>query len=75
MTKAQTTVVGFQSNLKISEKKVHSPTYVIDDSQIEPHIWEFLLISILFRISMSDLCLLKYLKRVHIVLEFSNIDD
>ena len=52
---------------KISDKKLLPPTFVIDYSQIEIveklNIWEFNLISILFGMSMLDLCVLEYLVR------------
>ena len=62
-------VVGSRPCLKkISDKKVQPPTFVIDYSQIEiaekQNTWKFNLISILFRMSMSDMYMymLKYLK-------------
>ena len=66
LIKTQAMVVGSRPNLKmISDKRVQPPTFVIDDSQIEIveklNIWEFNLISILFGISMLDMCVLKYL--------------
>ena len=66
LIKTHAMVVGSRPNLKkISDKKVQPPTFVIDDSQIEIveklNIWEFNLISILFGMSMLDMCVLKYL--------------
>ena len=58
----QAMAVGPRPNLKkISDKKVQ-PTFVVDDSQIEiVDIWEFKLISILFGMSMLDLCVPRYI--------------
>ena len=59
-------VVGSRPNLKkISDKKLQPPTFVIDDSQIEivkkAKYLGFNLISILFGMSMLDLCVLEHL--------------
>ena len=58
-------VVGTRPNLKISDKKVESPSFTIDDSQIEivekAKYSGVNIINFLFGMSTLDSCVLRFL--------------